>query len=299
MNSRWRAPRSRTLWARHPVRDKTHGTKRPRHPVVGDLELAYATLLLPVTPTSVPSRTHPPPAPPPRSACASWPPGRPPPRHPPAPTTGPTRHAERPKHTDGPADAGAVHVGHRHRCGRRECQTGPGAGTPPPPGRHRFPGPYRFMRQAPDSLLSCARTRIPPPGPRRRADSGGAARTPGSGGVPSDRATAEVTHHAHHRGERPRPARLLPVRRRRQRRPGIRRLRTDGQAGRRGGARGRGNREKRHARCLPPLLGDARPGVGRRRRRTDQRRGVHRRGARPRAVRRDGRRVRGRPGHHG
>ncbi|WP_258564792.1 helix-turn-helix transcriptional regulator [Streptomyces sp. WELS2] len=31
-------------WAEHPVQDKTSGTKRFRHPVVGDLELAYETL---------------------------------------------------------------------------------------------------------------------------------------------------------------------------------------------------------------------------------------------------------------
>ncbi|MEW2513831.1 helix-turn-helix transcriptional regulator [Streptomyces sp. NPDC046870] len=37
----------RTLWARHPVRDKTYGTKRLHHPLVGDLELAYETLVLP------------------------------------------------------------------------------------------------------------------------------------------------------------------------------------------------------------------------------------------------------------
>lgn len=73
---------------------------------------------------------------------------------------------------------------------------------PPLPERRRFPGPYRFMRQPPDSLLSCAHTGISPPAPRRRADSGGAVRArPGSGGGPSDSATAEVTQHAHHRGE--------------------------------------------------------------------------------------------------
>ncbi|MBC2904699.1 helix-turn-helix domain-containing protein [Streptomyces sp. PSKA01] len=37
----------RTLWAAHPVQDKTYGTKHICHPVVGDLELAYETLLLP------------------------------------------------------------------------------------------------------------------------------------------------------------------------------------------------------------------------------------------------------------
>jgi transcriptional regulator with XRE-family HTH domain len=34
----------RRWWAEHPVQDKTSGTKRLRHPVVGDLELAYETL---------------------------------------------------------------------------------------------------------------------------------------------------------------------------------------------------------------------------------------------------------------
>ncbi|MGA5822870.1 hypothetical protein ACPC54_34035 [Kitasatospora sp. NPDC094028] len=34
----------RRWWAGHPVRDKTSGTKRFHHPVVGDLELAYETL---------------------------------------------------------------------------------------------------------------------------------------------------------------------------------------------------------------------------------------------------------------
>jgi len=34
----------RHWWAEHPVQDKTSGTKRFHHPVVGDLELAYETL---------------------------------------------------------------------------------------------------------------------------------------------------------------------------------------------------------------------------------------------------------------
>jgi transcriptional regulator with XRE-family HTH domain len=37
----------RRWWARHGVRDKTHGTKRFQHPVVGRLELAFETLALP------------------------------------------------------------------------------------------------------------------------------------------------------------------------------------------------------------------------------------------------------------
>lgn len=34
----------RRWWAEHPVQDKTSGTKRFHHPLVGDLELAYETL---------------------------------------------------------------------------------------------------------------------------------------------------------------------------------------------------------------------------------------------------------------
>ena len=37
----------RRAWARHDVREKSHGTKRFRHPVVGDLELHYETFALP------------------------------------------------------------------------------------------------------------------------------------------------------------------------------------------------------------------------------------------------------------
>ncbi|MEU0808214.1 helix-turn-helix transcriptional regulator [Streptomyces sp. NPDC005970] len=40
----------RRLWADHPVKEKTHGLKRLRHPVVGDLELSYETLALPGDP---------------------------------------------------------------------------------------------------------------------------------------------------------------------------------------------------------------------------------------------------------
>jgi transcriptional regulator with XRE-family HTH domain len=36
----------RQLWPRHDVREKTHGTKRFRHPIVGPLTLAYETLAL-------------------------------------------------------------------------------------------------------------------------------------------------------------------------------------------------------------------------------------------------------------
>ncbi len=35
------------LWARHDVREKSHGTKRFRHPLVGELDLHYETLALP------------------------------------------------------------------------------------------------------------------------------------------------------------------------------------------------------------------------------------------------------------
>ncbi|WP_078660976.1 helix-turn-helix transcriptional regulator [Streptomyces sp. NRRL B-24484] len=34
----------RRMWAEHPVRDKTSGTKRFHHPLVGEVELAYETL---------------------------------------------------------------------------------------------------------------------------------------------------------------------------------------------------------------------------------------------------------------
>ncbi|MFE4862369.1 helix-turn-helix transcriptional regulator [Streptomyces sp. NPDC056670] len=37
----------RTMWAAHTVADKGHGVKRLRHPVVGELTLAYETLKLP------------------------------------------------------------------------------------------------------------------------------------------------------------------------------------------------------------------------------------------------------------
>ena len=40
----------RRWWARHDVQEKAHGTKRFRHPVVGDLELHYETLSLPGSP---------------------------------------------------------------------------------------------------------------------------------------------------------------------------------------------------------------------------------------------------------
>ncbi|MEU9038106.1 helix-turn-helix transcriptional regulator [Streptomyces sp. NPDC048352] len=40
----------RRLWAAHTVADKTHGVKRLRHPVVGELELAFETLTLPDDP---------------------------------------------------------------------------------------------------------------------------------------------------------------------------------------------------------------------------------------------------------
>jgi transcriptional regulator with XRE-family HTH domain len=40
----------RELWAAHNVKEKTHGRKLLRHPVVGDLDLAYETLALPGDP---------------------------------------------------------------------------------------------------------------------------------------------------------------------------------------------------------------------------------------------------------
>ncbi|MGY4929359.1 helix-turn-helix transcriptional regulator [Streptomyces sp. 900105755] len=39
-----RSAEFRTLWAEHPVQDKTSGTKEFHHPIVGDLELSYETL---------------------------------------------------------------------------------------------------------------------------------------------------------------------------------------------------------------------------------------------------------------
>ncbi|MFE9394451.1 helix-turn-helix transcriptional regulator [Streptomyces flavidovirens] len=40
----------RSLWAAHHVKDKGHGTKRLRHPLVGELTLSYETLRLPDDP---------------------------------------------------------------------------------------------------------------------------------------------------------------------------------------------------------------------------------------------------------
>jgi transcriptional regulator with XRE-family HTH domain len=37
----------RRLWPRHDVREKTHGTKRLRHPIVGELTIGYESLPLP------------------------------------------------------------------------------------------------------------------------------------------------------------------------------------------------------------------------------------------------------------
>ena len=41
----------RTRWAAHDVRHPPNGTKRFHHPVVGELELGYCTLVLPAEPT--------------------------------------------------------------------------------------------------------------------------------------------------------------------------------------------------------------------------------------------------------
>jgi hypothetical protein len=41
-----KSPDFRRWWARHDVREKSQGTKRYRHPLVGDLELQYETLSL-------------------------------------------------------------------------------------------------------------------------------------------------------------------------------------------------------------------------------------------------------------
>jgi transcriptional regulator with XRE-family HTH domain len=42
-----KSPEFGRWWARHDVREKSHGVKRYRHPLVGDLELHYETLTLP------------------------------------------------------------------------------------------------------------------------------------------------------------------------------------------------------------------------------------------------------------
>jgi transcriptional regulator with XRE-family HTH domain len=42
-----KSPDFRRWWARHDVREKAHGIKRYRHPLVGDLELHYETVTLP------------------------------------------------------------------------------------------------------------------------------------------------------------------------------------------------------------------------------------------------------------
>ena len=44
------SPRFGPLWARHQVREKTHGRKRLRHPLVGELEVDYETLSFPDAP---------------------------------------------------------------------------------------------------------------------------------------------------------------------------------------------------------------------------------------------------------
>ncbi|MDN3297665.1 helix-turn-helix transcriptional regulator [Streptomyces ficellus] len=42
-----KSPEFRALWAAHTVQDKGHGVKRLRHPLVGELTLAYETLKVP------------------------------------------------------------------------------------------------------------------------------------------------------------------------------------------------------------------------------------------------------------
>ncbi|NUP83229.1 MAG: transcriptional regulator, partial [Nonomuraea sp.] len=44
------SPEFRELWAEHEVKDKGYGRYRYRHPLVGELELAYETLRLPYDP---------------------------------------------------------------------------------------------------------------------------------------------------------------------------------------------------------------------------------------------------------
>jgi transcriptional regulator with XRE-family HTH domain len=61
------SPEFRTLWASHDIRFRHEGIKRLRHPVVGDLELTYQPLTLPILPqemhrlsvyTAEPGTTH-------------------------------------------------------------------------------------------------------------------------------------------------------------------------------------------------------------------------------------------------
>lgn len=47
------SPEFRTLWASHDIRFRHEGIKRLRHPVVGELELTYQSLTLPIFPRSV------------------------------------------------------------------------------------------------------------------------------------------------------------------------------------------------------------------------------------------------------
>ncbi|MFC9972539.1 helix-turn-helix domain-containing protein [Spirillospora sp. NPDC127200] len=42
-----RSPEFRRLWATHDVKEKSHGTRRLRHPVAGDLDLAFESFRLP------------------------------------------------------------------------------------------------------------------------------------------------------------------------------------------------------------------------------------------------------------
>lgn len=45
-----KSERFRTLWARHDVKEKTHGTKVLRHPLVGELRLSWEALRMPSDP---------------------------------------------------------------------------------------------------------------------------------------------------------------------------------------------------------------------------------------------------------
>lgn len=76
----------RRLWAAHTVADKTHGVKRLRHPIVGELELAFETLTLPDDPAQFLVTFHAEPGSPSADALrllSSW--TAPPPTGPPAP----------------------------------------------------------------------------------------------------------------------------------------------------------------------------------------------------------------------
>ncbi|WP_214408473.1 helix-turn-helix transcriptional regulator [Sphaerisporangium fuscum] len=54
-----RSPEFRRLWARHDVKEKSHGTRRLNHPLVGDLTLSFELLQLPDDPEQCLAVYHP------------------------------------------------------------------------------------------------------------------------------------------------------------------------------------------------------------------------------------------------